>query len=60
MAEDLKRKLLTVLAVVSLISSAQAGKKDKSAWQGIEGYTWKGLNSILPKQPVCQEVHAII
>ncbi|XP_009939909.1 phospholipase A1 member A isoform X1 [Opisthocomus hoazin] len=29
MAEDLKRKLLTVLAVVSLISSAQAGNTDR-------------------------------
>lgn len=60
MVEDPKRKLLIVLAVLLLPSSAQTGKKNMSAWQRIEGFTEKDLNSILPKQAVCQEVLAII
>lgn len=59
MVEDPKRKLLMVLALLLLPSSAQTGKKNMSAWQGIEGFTEKDLNSILPKQAVCQEVLAI-
>lgn len=60
MVENPKRKLLIVLAVLLLPSSAQTGKKNTSAWQGIEGFTEKDVNSILPKQAVCQEVLAII
>lgn len=60
MVEDPKRTLLIVLAVLLLPSSAQTGKKNMSAWQGIGGFTEKDLNSIFLKQAVCQEVLAII
>lgn len=39
MVENPKRKLLIVVAVLLLPSSAQTGKKNTSAWEGIEGFT---------------------